>query len=299
MAVYRHRYRPYTGELTARWQRIMVIPRYAYRRVFQSKFFTVFFVLCFMVPICATLLIYLKHNMSALEMLQIPADAILSINAEFFKVLLQIQGYAAFILTVFVGPGLVSPDLSNNALPLYLSRSFSKTDYVVGKLAVLVVLQSAITWIPLSLLFFLQVNLAGLDWMRGNLRILAAIVLGSWVWIILLAFLALAVSAWVRWKPVAGAVLFAVFFVGIGFGATITEIFTTRWGDLFNLPRIIDVIWTWMFFGQEAHLSTSHRVNGVELHLIPIWSAWLALAAALGLCLLLLARRIRAYEVVR
>jgi ABC-2 type transport system permease protein len=299
MAVYKHQYDRYTGELTARWQRIMVIPRYAYKRVFHSRFFTIFFVLCFLVPLGGALLIYLRHNLSALEMLQIPTDAMLPINAEFFKVLLQIQGYTAFVLTVFVGPGLVSPDLSNNALPLYLGRPFSKTDYVIGKMSVLIFLQSAITWVPLTLLFLLQSNLAGSDWMRENFRILFAIFAGSWIWIIFLAFLALAVSAWVKWKPVSGAVLFAVFFVGAGFGETIKEIFTSRWGDLFNLPKIIHVIWTWLFFGQEAHSNVTYRVNGIELHLIPIWSAWFALGIATGICLLLLARRIRAYEIVR
>ena len=299
MAVYKRRYSRYTGDLTAHWQRIMVIPRYAYRGVFHSKFFTIFFVLCFMVPLVGALLIYLRHNLNALELLQIPANAMLPINADFFKVLLQIQGYSAFILTVFVGPGLVSPDLSNNALPLYLGRPFSKTDYVVGKMSVLVILQSAITWLPLTLLFLLQSNLAGMSWMQENIRVLFGIVLGSCIWILLLAFLALAVSAWVKWKPVAGAVLFAVFFVGAGFGETVKKIFTTRWGDLFNLPKIINVIWTWLFYGQEAHSNVTYRVNGVELQLIPIWSAGLAMVVAVGICLLLLARRIRAYEVVR
>jgi ABC-2 type transport system permease protein len=180
-----------------------------------------------------------------------------------------------------------------------LGRPFSKTDYVIGKMSVLVILQSAITWFPLTLLFLLQSNLAGMDWMKGNIRILIATIVGSWIWILFLAFLALAVSAWVKWRPVAGAVLFGVFFVGAGFGETIKEIFTSRWGDLFNLPKIIHVIWTWLFYGHEAHANVTYSVNGVKLHLIPIWSAWLAIAFAVGICLLLLARRVRAYEVVR
>jgi ABC-2 type transport system permease protein len=223
----------------------------------------------------------------------------LPINATFFKTLLQIQGYSAFVLTVFIGPGLVSPDLSNNALPLYLGRPFSKTDYVLGKMSVLVILQSAITWLPLTLLFLLQANLAGAGWMQENIRILFAIFLGSWIWILFISILALAVSAWVKWKPIAGAVLFTVFFVGAGFGETVKDIFTTRWGDFFNLFKIIHVIWTWLFFGQESHSNVTYRINGVELHLIPIWSAWLAMGVAVVVCLLLLSRRIRAYEVVR
>ena len=39
----------------------------------------------------------------------------------------------AYLLTAFVGPSLVSPDVSNNAMPLYFCRPFSRTEYVIGK----------------------------------------------------------------------------------------------------------------------------------------------------------------------
>ena len=56
---------------------------------------------------------------------------------------LSVQGVFAFLLTAYAGPGLISPDLSNNALPLYLCRPISRTEYVLSKMAVL--------FIPLSL----------------------------------------------------------------------------------------------------------------------------------------------------
>ncbi len=291
MAVYRNTYRSYEGELTAQWQRILVFPRYAYRKVFESRFFTVFFVLCFMVPLGAGVLIYLKHNLAALGMLRIPADALISINASFFRQLLAVQGAFAFLLTAFVGPGLVSPDLINNGLPLYLSRAFSRSEYVIGKMAVLVILMSCITWLPLGLLFLLQANLAD-GWMLENMRILVAIFVGSWIWMIVLSLLALAISSWVRWKSVAGALLFGLFFVGAGFGSAIREIFLTPWGDLFHLNYLIQTIWDWLFFGSEAGPESG-------IGSVPVWSAWLVLGLVCGVSLLLLSRRIRAYEVVR
>src|SRR5258707_13066390 len=51
------------------------------------------------------------------------------------------------------GPPLVSRDLRNNALPLYLCRPFTRTEDVLGKMSVLLILLSAITWIPQLLLF--------------------------------------------------------------------------------------------------------------------------------------------------
>jgi ABC-2 type transport system permease protein len=296
LAVYKHEYRKYAGELTARWQRILVLPRYTYREVFQSRFFTIFFVICFLVPLGSALLIYLHHNLSALNILQIPANALLSIDASFFIRILFIQSMFAFFLTVWVGPRLVSPDLSNNALALYLSRPFSKFDYVFGKMLVLLILQSFVTWVPLLFLFLLQGNLAEGNWMGENVRILLASIIGSVIWMVVLSLLALAVSAWVRWRAIAGAMIFGVFFVSLGFGNAIKAIFITRWGDLFNLSNLFEVIWEWLFYGTDGG---TYTIRGVTVEMIPVWSAWAAILALCGACIWLLYRKIRAYEVVR
>lgn len=297
MAVYKRIYRRYDGELRGRLARLLVVPRYAYKRVFQSRLFLIFFVLCFLVPLGGGLLIYLRHNLSALEMLQIPTEAVLPINATFFATILTIQGSFAFLLTVLVGPGLVSPDLVNNALPLYLSRPFSRWDYLLGKSSVLLILQSCITWLPLFILYLLQTSLDNSGWGWGNLRILAASFVGSVIWIVFLSLLALAVSAWVRWRAIAGALLFGVFIVGTGVGEIIREVFYTRWGELFNLNKVIRVIWDWLFYGDAA--ADVDVMQGVSLSPIPIWSAWMALTVVCMICFLLLARRVKAYEVVK
>jgi ABC-2 type transport system permease protein len=256
----------------------------------------VLFVICFLVPVSGALLIYLRNNLAALEMLQIPPSALYAIDASFFKYLLRIQGSFAFLIAVFVGPGLVSPDLTHNGLPLYLSRPFSRSDYVIGKLLVLAILQSLVTWVPLLVLYLLQWNLAGNEWLLDNIRVFFAIMIGSWIWISVLSLMAVALSAWVRWKAIAGALMFGVFFVGSGFGAVIKQIFITRWGDLFSLTRSMQVIYSWLFDGRTDETDV---VRGVELISVPVWSAVLVLLLVCGICLLLLARRVRAYEVVR
>ena len=65
MAVYKHTYRPYTGEVTPLWSRFLVIPRHAFKSVFQSKFFLAFFIACLIYPLIAAIVIYLPHNESA------------------------------------------------------------------------------------------------------------------------------------------------------------------------------------------------------------------------------------------
>ena len=90
--------------------------------------------------------------------------------------------------------------------------------------------------------------------------------------------------------------MFGVFFVGAGFGGVINQLFITSWGDLFHPTSVAQVIWSWLFLGQTAETS---MIRGVEVSQVPVWSAWLTLVIVCGTCLLLLAKKIRAYEVVR
>ena len=85
MAVYEHLYGAYEGESHSAWSRFLVIPRYALREVFKSKLFTTIFILCFIYPLVATILVYLHHNANALALLQINVRELLPIDASFFR----------------------------------------------------------------------------------------------------------------------------------------------------------------------------------------------------------------------
>lgn len=289
MSVYEQTYRSYAGPLTPTWSRFLIIPRYAYEVVFRSKLFVGFLALCFAVPFAGLVLIYLKHNVSALKIFGASAGdiaAALPINNSFFYNGLWFQGALAFLLVLFVGPALVAPDLRNNGLALYLSRPFTRTEYVLGKMSVLLILLSAITWVPGMLLFAFQASLEK-GWLGKNLSIAGAILAGSWVWILLLSLFALAVSAWVKWKPVARITLMGLFFVLMGFGAAIQEALDVWWGTLLSPWHVISSIWYSLFD------------MGFSDELPPAGASWAALIAGSLLCLFLLYRRIRAYEVVR
>jgi len=292
MAVYERNYGRYQGEMTPSWSRFLIIPRYAYREVFQSRMFVSFFVLCFAVPFAGLLMIYLHHNLSALKFLNLPLEQLkdaLPINASFFRRGLEFQGSLCFLLVLFVGPALISPDLRNNGLPLYLSRPFSRTEYVLGKMSVLVILLSLITWIPGLLLFFFQSYLDGAGWFRENLQVAMALFVGSWIWILVLSLLALAISAWVKWKPVARISLIIILWVLWGFGRAINEALDTWWGWMLSLSMAVSNVWASLF---------GLTIDDADL-VMPIWAAWVSLAACCLICLWLLSRRIRAYEVVR
>ncbi len=60
----------------------------------------------------------------------------------------SIQTFVAMILVVILGPGLISQDLRFNALPLYLSRPITRTDYFLGKFGVIALGLGSVVVIP-------------------------------------------------------------------------------------------------------------------------------------------------------
>ena len=288
MAVYERRLRPYPGALTPRRWRFLVVARYARREVFRSRLAIAFFAFCLAPVVAAALYVYVLHNLDLLVAMGSVTNPSRMPTADetFFSYGLRCQGVLAFLLAVLVGPGLISPDLADNALPLYLSRPISRAEYVLGKLSVLVAVLSAVTWVPLILVALLDASLTDGPWLAGHARVLGALFAGAWIWILLVALLTLALSALVRWKILAAALLVAVFFVTRALGALINATFGTYWGDIINPSKLIVSVWDQLFFGAARSA-------------VPAAAAWVALLTLTALCLLLLNRKLRAYEVVR
>lgn len=288
MAVYERTYKGYRGSLTPEWSRFLVLPKYTYQRVFSSKLFLMFFVSCLIPTLVGMTIIYLRHNLTLLESLGIRMQDMALINNDFFHIFLRIQGLGfGFVLALIIGPPLVSSDLANNGLPLYFSRPLSRTEYVLGKMSILVILLSCITWIPNLLMFFLKAYMAGDGWLWENYRIGMAIFASSWVWIITLSLITLAISASVKRKAAARILLFGVFFILSTFGGIIGELIGIWWGHNLQVLTMTDVVWAGLFDTRTPSPVT------------PEWSAWLTLIIACGLSLLFLRRKIRAYEIVR
>jgi ABC-2 type transport system permease protein len=95
--------------------------------------------------------IYFRNHIDSLVGLGIDARAlqILTIDGGFFIQLFAVETFISFFMAIaLLGPGLIAPDLANNAMPLYLSRPFSRAEYVIGKLSVLLTVTSLITRVP-------------------------------------------------------------------------------------------------------------------------------------------------------
>ncbi|HET8782235.1 MAG TPA: hypothetical protein VFM63_07445 [Pyrinomonadaceae bacterium] len=306
MAVYEQTYKRYAGPLTPEWSRFLIIPRHALRGTFNSKLFTAFFAVCFIPLLVEAIFIYLRYNVGALGALAVTVRDLIPIDAFFFEVFVNIQHGFAFLLALLIGPPLVSRDLRNNALPLYLCRPFSRTEYVIGKMSVLLILLSLVTWIPQLLLFFFQSYLEGWTWFQANLWIASSIVIASMFWILLLALLTQTISALVKWRVVASGALVALFLIPSAFGLFINEVFNTAWGNAISLIASIGNV-TSGLFGTFEPVYETRQVRGFEGTIVrevvlmqpPLWLSWTMLFMLCAVCLALLSWRVKAYEVVK
>lgn len=292
MAVYKRTYKVYNGLLTPDWSRFAVLTRYSLSSAFDSRFFTAYYVLCFGFFLLSTCLVYLAHSQIAQTILSMRLEA-LELDSTAAAIFLMVQTVLGFLLVAAIAPGVVSRDLANQALQLYFSRPLSRTEYIVGKISVLAVLLSGITWIPGLLLFLLQASLAGNGWGWNNLYIAGAIFVSSWLWIAVVSLLGLAVSVYVRWKIVASGLIFAVIFVLPGFGEAFNEILGTHWGKLLDVSLTIRTVWAHLFRLRPQAVGVVFRNE------IPLWSAWISIFSVCALSVFLLNRRLKAREVVR
>src|SRR5437899_1817835 len=305
MAVLERSYKRYQDGLSPEWSRFLIIPRHAFRDVFRSKLFTAFFALSFIWPLVCAILIYLHHNVNALGIMKLNVADVLPIDALFFQVFVEVQGTIGFFLAMLVGPQQVSRDLTNNALPLYLCRPFTRAEYVFGKMSIVIILLSTMTWVPGLLLFLFQGYLEGWSWLSQNIWIASAILLGSLVWILLLALLTQTISAWVKWRVAARAALLGVFFIPTAFAEIVNQLFETRWGHLIDLRALIGNVWGGLFgtfvqqTGHIQEMRSGQIVREVVMSEPPLWASWFMLFLICAFCLWLLSRKVKAYEVVK
>jgi ABC-type transport system involved in multi-copper enzyme maturation permease subunit len=295
MAVYKRRYNSYTGSLTPTWSRFFVLTRFAFADLFKSRFFVLLLILCIIPCLFSAGYIFVANNKTLQLLMQVRSEAadFFKVGNQYFIVIMIVQAEAAFLLNCWVGPVLIAGDLTNGALPLFLSRPFSRADYVFGKLAVLGLLLSAVTWIPCLLLFGLQSGLAHDGWIWSNLWMVVPMVLCSAIWILTLSLLSLAVSAWVKLRIVATGVTFIIFFVPAGLGEMFNHIMGTYWGALLNFSYMYRII-------LERGFRDPYRLlDQMSLKEIPIPAAWGSLIFVCLLSLVILNARLRARETVR
>jgi ABC-2 type transport system permease protein len=243
MAVYKRGYRRYSGPLTGRWTRFLVLPRYAWRRLYQQRLVLLLTILAFVWPALCAAFIYLTNHAELLQGLDREFRQFIQVDGRFFSIFMYVQAAFAVFLAALAGPGLIAPDLANNALPLYFSRPITRWSYALARLVVLMGMLSIVTWIPGLILFWFQVGLAGGPWLRANWPLGVGMIAGFLVWLLILSLVAMASSAYVKWRVVAAAVSLAFFFILSGVAEMIDHVLRVTWGHLIDPAWAVNRVW--------------------------------------------------------
>ena len=285
MAVYKLGYRRYRGPRTGSWTRFMVLPRAAWQRLYQQRLVVLLTSIAFVWPLLCAAFIYVSNHATLLQGLDAEVRDLIRVNGQFFATFMYVQSAFAVLLAALAGPGLIAPDLANNALPLYFSRPLTRWTYALARLTVLVGMLSTVTWVPGLLLFGLQTGLAGAGWLGENWVLGFGMVGGFLIWLLILSLVAMAASAYVRWRVVAAAVSLAFFVVLSGVAEMIDSVFRVTWGHIIDPAWSVNQVWC--------------ALLGIEP---PAGPGPLASAAALGLLVILLGlvieRKLRPVEIV-
>ena len=209
----------------------------------------------------------------------------LAVKPDTFRQFLDQQGIFVFFITVYVGAGLIANDRRANALQIYLSKPLSRTEYVFGKLAILMTFLLLVTWVPAIVLLIVQIMFAGnFTFFKNNAFLFPAITLFSFIYVLMVSASMLALSSLSNSSRYVGILYAAlVFFTQALYGVLrfVTGNTSLSWvsfsfnleqvGDaIFRLPPRYDTPWTVSLLMIGLLIAGSafvleRRVRGVEI----------------------------------
>lgn len=139
MPIYDQTYRRYAGSRQSPGSAWAVIALTGLRSLIRKKFFLAVMLFSWAQFVVRAVLLYLAANFPQMDLL--------APTPETFREFFEQQGFFVFVVTVYVGAGLISTDRRVHALQIYLSKPLTRVEYIAGKLAILVALLLAVTWI--------------------------------------------------------------------------------------------------------------------------------------------------------
>lgn len=285
MAVYKRGYRRYGDMTTGRWSRLMILPGYGWRALLQRRLIVSILVWAMFWPLGCLGFIYFSNHTELLLQIESGIKKYLQIDGGFFLLFMRVQAVFSLLISVFAAPGLIVPDLANNALQLYFSRPFSRAEYIFSRLLVLLGLLSLVTWIPGILLFFMQSGMAGWNWFETNWNIGLGVFIGFLLWNFLVSLVALAGSAYVKKRIIAEASILGILFILPAAAAIFNTVFSVTWASLFDPVQVTNRIWHWLL---GTTPESGPTVSGSLLAVLVMTAVLLAV----------LGRKIRPVEVV-
>jgi len=277
MPIHDQGYRRYGGEKARKGTGWMVITRAGIRTFFAKRAFLGLLLVSWFPFFVRAVQIYAAANL--------PQAAFLAPTPETFRQFLDQQQTFAFFVTVYVGAGLIANDRRANALQIYLSKPLTRTEYIFGKLSILMVFLALVTWLPAIVLLIVQISFAGnFSFFRSNIFLFPAITVFSFIQVTMVASAMLALSSLSKSSRYVGILYTAVIFFTqaiygvlyavtrstsmswISFSANLTQV-----GDvIFRQPLKYDTPWPLSLFMIVALIAMAgvileRRVRGVEV----------------------------------
>ena len=278
MPIHDQGYRRYGGEKARTGTGWMVITRAGLRTFFAKRAFLGLLLVAWFPFFVRAVQIYAAANL--------PQAQFLAPTAETFRQFLDQQQIFVFFITVYVGAGLIANDRRANALQIYLSKPLTRAEYIFGKLAILMIFLSLVTWLPAIVLLIVQISFAGnFTFLARNLFLFPAITVFSFISVTMVAAAMLALSSLSNSSRYVGILYAAViFFTQAVYGVVyaVTRSSAMSWISFSaNLSQVGDVI-----FRQPPKYDTPWPVS------------LLMIVGLIVLSAVVLERRVRGVEVV-
>ena len=170
------------------------------------------------------------------------------ITPEFFYKFCTRQTFFIVLICGFAGSGLIANDLKSNALQLYLSKPLTRLDYIVGKVAIILIMLSFITFIP-GILLFLEHSVLSQDsaFFLEQYWIIGSIFLYSLILSIPITFLTLALSSITKNNRFAAIILITIVFGTTVLNGMLWVIFRARWTHFTSYWNNIEMLGRGLF----------------------------------------------------
>jgi ABC-type transport system involved in multi-copper enzyme maturation permease subunit len=284
MPIYEQAYRKYEAREGLRQVRFWPITREALKLLFAKKAFLALSIVAWIPALGFILYVF---GVSKIAEANPDVTRVAPLDGRVFLWLYFAQTLAAFVVTTFSTASLIAGDRRSGAMVMYLSRPLTRRDYMIGKLAVPLLINLALTLGPGVLVYGVALAIAPDRLRSSGFPSLAPGVVGYALLIAVVASaLGVGLSAMTKSARVAGLSFFTVA-LGLEPIAAITRALSgSPRAGLISVRTCLETV-------GSALLGVSPQAASPS----PVECALLLLALVIS-CLLVLRSRVRAVEIV-
>ncbi len=219
------------------------------------------------------------------ELLAMQATQLLEVRNQIYQILVVLIGFS-LLASVWFGSGLLCEDRRAGAHLLYFTRPLTRLDYFAGKFLTAAFFSGAVVFVP-GIVICVFATFTSPEWsfLKQEWDLFFRVTAYALVWVAGVGSITLCVSSLASRRVFALIGAFAFFMLSQGVAQVLGHLVDERFkllSPLDNLEVIARSLFK-QFVGQDEP---------------PLAAVWAALAATVALALLVVARRIRRWEVV-